>query len=119
MGRRAGLILSSSAAAVMFTFSVIGSPDFVPSELRDFYSDCNPKDVEVYIGELAVKFYPAEMLEEINREYDLKGCFVFSSCGSDPIFLHEGEIKTCPHGVKNPEFETLAENFDEFLEMIE
>ena len=95
-----------------------GSLDFIPQELRGFYSLYNPDDVEVYINGAVVKFAAADDLEEWNREYGMDEGFVFAESNGDPIFIYRGEVCTCSHGVKTSSIEFLADSFDDFLNQI-
>jgi hypothetical protein len=91
-------------------------PDIVPDELKPFYSECNPVDLEINSNGLVVKFYPADALTELQHEYDyLCARFIFATSNSDPIFWHDSVIYTCPHGTKSPKWERLSLNFDEFI----
>jgi len=79
----------------------------VPEEMVTFYRETNPSDVEVSF----VRFVSAEGLANLQAEYAyLNVQFVFATSNGDPIFLHEGKIYTCPHGIKTPQHELLSEN---------
>ena len=92
-----------------------GSLDIIPDDLKEFYKKSNPLDVEIN----AVKFLPAEELIALQREYSyLSAQFVFATCNGDPIFLNDGCIYTCPHGVKNAQWELLSDNIMSYLESL-
>jgi hypothetical protein len=88
----------------------------LPDELKLFYQNYNPVDVEINFNGLGLRFYSIEDLYELQQEYSyIKDIFVFASCNSDPVFLKDGKIFTCPHGVSKPNFEELACSFDAYL----
>ena len=91
-------------------------PDFVPLELREFFSCCNPVDVEISYPVLgAVRFYPVEELEQLHDDYGFEeGNFIFATTNGDAIFLKDGKVYCSLHGHYNPEL--LATSFDKFLE---
>ncbi|GHV51349.1 hypothetical protein FACS1894216_05230 [Synergistales bacterium] len=85
-----------------------GNLDIVPYEFKPFYREYNPVDVEVASEIGDVRFCPADDLAELQSEYAyLNAQFVFATTNGDPIFFHEGQIYTCPHGMKEPEWEIL------------
>lgn len=81
-----------------------GSLDTVPEELKAFYRDNNPVDVEIDNNGIAVRFYTAEDSTSLQDEYSyLSAQFVFAACNGDPIFLKEGYVHTRSHGVEATE----------------
>jgi hypothetical protein len=85
-----------------------GNLDMVPDELKPFYRVYNPVDVEIDTGIGSVRFCPADSLGELQSEYAYLGVqFVFATCNGDPIFLNDGQVYTCPHGVNTPKWEPL------------
>ena len=96
-----------------------GSLDIVPDEIKGFYRDFNPVDVEVDDDGVGVSFWSAKGLPQLQKEYGyLDAQFVFATCNSDPIFFHDGRIYTCAHGVNEPEWEELASGFEAYLEFL-
>jgi hypothetical protein len=92
--------------------------DSVPEALKPFYRGYNPVDVELDVNGVGVRFCPADQLEEIQKEYAyIRAQFVFATCNGDPIFLNEGQVYTCPHGVKEPKWEKLAASFIDYLNL--
>lgn len=92
-----------------------GSLEEIPDVLKPFYKENNPSDVEIN----AVHFFPAEELSGLQEEYSyLKAQFVFAACNGDPVFMHDGNIYTCPHGVEAPEWEPLAADFKGYLDWL-
>ena len=85
-----------------------GNLDIVPDMLKSFYRDYNPVDVEIN-GEIgAVRFCPAEGLDDLQHEYAYIGAqFILATCNSDPIFYSDGKIYTCPHGIQDPKWEII------------
>ena len=87
----------------------------IPNELKAFYRDNNPKDIEVN----GIRFFSVEELGVVQEEYSyLNAQFIFAACNGDPIFLHDGHVYTCPHGVKNPTWELLTDNIADYLESL-
>ena len=97
-------------------FSVYeGSLEKIPDVMKCFYRDNNPLDVEIN----AVRFVPAEELSAIQEEYScLHVPFVFATCNGDPVFMHNGNIYTCPHGIETPEWELLSEDIKSYLSFL-
>ncbi len=92
-----------------------GSLEEIPDVLKTFYKENNPSDVEIN----AVRFFPAEELSGLQEEYSyLKAQFVFATCNGDPVFMHDGNIYTCPHGAEAPEWEPLAADFKGYLDWL-
>lgn len=84
----------------------------IPDELKTFYKDNNPTDVEVN----GVRFFAAKDLSDLQTEYSyLSAQFVFATCNGDPIFLHNGHVYTAPHGVKKTKWELKAENIEAYF----
>ena len=93
-----------------------GNLDAVPKELKPFYRDHNPVDVEINSDDATIRFYPVEELASIQAEYSyLNAQFIFASCNSDPIFLNEGHVFICPHGVKSPTWEKLSGSIEQYF----
>jgi hypothetical protein len=93
--------------------------DIIPDELIPFYQEYNPVDVEITYDGVGIHFYPIDELSDLQAEYAyIKAQFVFATCNSDPIFLNNEKVYTCPHGVKEPEWEKLAESFEEYLSLL-
>ena len=80
----------------------------VPKSLELFYREYNPIDVEVDIDGVAVRFYPVDELEQLQKNYTIPSAFIFASCNSDPIFISKNKVYTCPHGVANPKWELIS-----------
>lgn len=92
-----------------------GNLDEIPDELKTFYQNNNPIDVEVK----GVHFISVEKLKYLQKEYFyLNAEFIFATCNGDPIFLHNGHIYTCPHGEKNVQWELLACDFESYLKSL-
>ena len=92
-----------------------GNLDEIPDELKAFYKDNNPTDVELN----GVRFFAAEELSGVQEEYSyLNAQFIFATCNGDPIFLHDGHVYTAPHGVKNAEWELVKNNITSYLESL-
>lgn len=100
--------------------SYSGDLSNVPQELKEFYRDYNPVDVEVSIKDAAVRFFPVTQLDDAQKEYELgNSCFVFASSNGDPIYMENGKIASGVFG-KNGFFpETLANAFSEYLGFID
>lgn len=93
-----------------------GNLNAIPDELKQFYRDYNPVDVEINCNGVAIKFYPVEKLTSLQEEYSyLNAQFIFATCNADPIFLNEGRVYTCPNGVKNPEWEQLSSDIEQYF----
>lgn len=93
-----------------------GDLDIVPDDLKGFYSEYNPMNVEVASEIGDVRFYSAEELAELQAMYAyLNAQFVFATSNGDPIFLNEGQVYTCPHGLKEPKWELLSPSIDSYL----
>ena len=89
-----------------------GDLGIIPEEMKSFYQQTNPLDVEVGF----VRFVPAEELAVLQSEYAYLGSrFVFATSNGDPIFLYEGSVYTCPHGVKTPQYELLSKDIKSYL----
>lgn len=96
-----------------------GSLDIVPNEMKSFYANYNPSKVEIGNNGTSIYFIPAENLIKENRCYSSMNIgFVFATCDGDPIFYSGGMVYTCPHGVKSPEWELLAESVEEYFDII-
>lgn len=95
--------------------------DFIPKELKYFYSEYNPLDVEVVMNRNIVRFFSLEELPQIQQEYMIgHGKFVFASCNGDPIYLNgNGCVCLQCHGAENGVEEKMAIDFDTFLELID
>ena len=90
-----------------------GELGFVPTEFQTFYRCFNPEDVEIRKTGGTIRFYPAGNLAELQKEYQyLKAQFIFATCNGDPIFFHDGQFYTCPHGVREPEWEKIDSVFE-------
>lgn len=93
-----------------------GSLDGIPDFVKDFYRRNNPVDVEVEINGATIWMIPAEKLEEVRLEYpELGEQFIFATSNGDPIFLHNGSVYTCAHGVSQADWEKLADNIESFF----
>ena len=92
-----------------------GSLDGIPDILKIFYRENNPVDVEIN----GVRFLPIEECRGAQSEYSyLNTQFIFATSNGDPIFLHNGCVYCAPHGVNNPEWEFLSDDFFAYLEQI-
>ncbi len=97
----------------------VGELGFVPNETRDFYQNFNPVDVEVGMNGSSIRLYPVSELIELQKEYDyLCVQFVFATCNGDPVFLHQGKIYICAHGVNAPQWEKLADSWNDFFSLL-
>lgn len=93
-----------------------GNLDIVPDELKSFYKNYNPTDVEISKDGVAIRLFSAENLPSLQEEYAyLKVQFVFATYNGDPIFLHDGHVYTCPHGVKSTKWQLLSDNIQKFF----
>ncbi len=93
-----------------------GNLDIVPAEMKPFYRNFNPVCVQVEINFGDVRFCPAEDLSDLQQEYAyLNAQFIFATCNSDPIFLHDGKVYTCPHGFSKPQWEMIADSIEAYL----
>lgn len=93
-----------------------GKLSFIPSEAREFYQKYDPIDVEVGLNGSSVRFYPISELIDLQKDYEyLHAQFVFATCNGDPIFLHQGKVYVCAHGVNDPKWEKLADNWEAFF----
>ena len=93
-----------------------GNLDTVPEELKPFYRDHNPIDVEIDSDGVAIRFYPVEELLPLQTEYSyLNAQFIFATCNGDPIFLNEGHVYTCPNGVQSPLWEELSSSIEQYF----
>lgn len=102
------------------TFGEGNSDVSVPSLLLEFYNKANPIDVEVNMDGNAVRFFPIEELDRIQKEYLMgKERFVFASCNGDPIYVLGDKIYKCCHGTKKIKDEFLAENLSKFYSLID
>ena len=91
----------------------------IPEELQLYYKNFNPQKVIIGYNGTSICLISAEDLEKENAYYKNMGTgFVFATCDSDPIFYSEGKIYTCPHGVKNPEWECLSETIEDYFDSI-
>lgn len=96
-----------------------GSLDIVPNEIKVFYVNYNPNKVEIgYNGTSIYLISAVNLVKENNYYSGMNIGFVFATCDGDPIFYHKGRVYTCPHGVKNPEWEFLAESVEDYFDMI-
>lgn len=96
-----------------------GSLEGVPDEMKKFYQAFNPVDVEIDCKGVGVRLYRAEELMSLQTEYGyLHAQLVFATCNGDPIFMHEGLIYTCPHGVKQAKWQLLANNIAAFFDFL-
>ena len=85
-----------------------GNVDFVPDEFKAFYRGYNTACVEIEFNNGDVRFYSVFELTELQEEYAyLNAEFIFATCNSDPIFFNDGQVYTCPHGVREPKWEAL------------
>jgi hypothetical protein len=88
----------------------------LPDKVKAFYKKFNPLDVEIDDSGLGIRFFPVDDLPNLQRDYSyLKDAFIFATCNGDPIFLNNGRVFTCAHGVKESKPELLANSFDEYL----
>lgn len=87
--------------------------------IAEFYKKYDPVDVEFLYDGLPVVFFPAEELNNAKAQYEyVNPQLVFAQSNSDPIFLKDGAVYTCPHGVSKPEPEWLADSFEKYLKML-
>jgi len=96
-----------------------GNIDIVPDELKPFYRDYNPVDVELSVNGVGIKLCPADELSELQKEYNyINAQFIFATCNGDPIFVNNGCVYTCAHGTQEPQYEKKAESFNEYLQAL-
>ena len=94
--------------------------EFLPSCIKDFYQKANPIDVEITMDGNTVRFIPADELEDTQSDYSIGNeRFIFATCNGDPIYVYEGKIYTCCHGISKIDDELMAENFSSFLDLID
>ena len=95
--------------------------DFIPEELKHFFQEYNPVDVEVVMNGNIVHFFPVEELQKVQKEYLLgNDSFVFASCNGDPIYLNKNNcICIRCHGLRIELEEEMASSFCSFLELID
>lgn len=87
----------------------------IPEDLREFYSQCNPVDVEVEYNDIPMQFVAKYDLESIQKDYKLpNNAYCFATINGDPIFLMDGKIYRSLADKFMPEL--LANNFDTFIE---
>lgn len=97
-----------------------GDLSVIPKDLRSFYRNFNPIDVEVSMKEISVHFFPIDALDVLKTDYKLPDtCFVFASANGDPIYIEDGKIKSGVFGKKGFIPEILAESFLQYIEMID
>lgn len=91
----------------------------IPDDLKAFYREYNPVDVEIDYNGVGIRFYSVAELPELQNEYAyLHAQFIFATCNADPIFWDGGQVYTCPHGVKEPQWEKISDSFDGYLERL-
>lgn len=92
----------------------------VPDTLKEFYLIANPVDVEVSMNNYAVQFIPLDQLDASQSEFSLgDNRFVFASCNGDPIYVYDGKIYSCCHGIGKVEDELMAEDLGSFFDLID
>jgi len=97
-----------------------GNLSAIPEELRSFYKNFNPVDVEVSMKDTSVRFFPVDKLNVLQNDYKLPNtCFVFASSNGDPIYIEEGKIKSGVFGKEGFIPEVLAESFLQYISMID
>jgi len=93
-----------------------GKLEIVPDDIKPFYLNYNPVDVELNYNGVGIKLYPAEELPELQKEYSyINAQFIFATCNGDPIFMNDGCVFICAHGTLEPQHEKKADSFDDFL----
>lgn len=89
----------------------------LPEDLRVFYTQNNPIDVEVSYNGSPMQFVAKEELDEIQEVYKLPdNAYCFASINGDPIFIMDGKIYRSLPEKFMPEL--LSDNFDDFIESI-
>lgn len=89
----------------------------LPADLRVFYAQNNPIDVEVSYNDIPMQFVSIEELDAIQEVYRLpENAYCFASINGDPIFIMDGKIYRSLPEKFMPEF--LSGSFDEFIESI-
>lgn len=87
----------------------------IPVDLREFYSQCNPVDVEVDYNGMPMQFVAKDDFESIQKGYNLpSNAYCFATINGDPIFLMDGKIYRSLADRFMPEL--IANNFDSFIE---
>lgn len=96
-----------------------GNLDIVPDDIKPFYRDCNPVDVELGANGVGIRLCPADKLQELQSEYKyINALFVFATCNGDPIFINDGCVYTCVHGTPDSQHEKKAESFVDYLKSL-
>lgn len=102
------------------SFTETEAKKFVPSELKEFYEKANPVDVEITMDGNAVRLIPLDELEDSQLEYSLgEKRYAFASCNGDPIYLFDGKIYTCCHGIGKVKDELMADSLSAFMDKID
>ena len=84
-----------------------------------FYDLYNPSGAEFEYNDGVVFMLPYKKIEQATKEYGLLNAdYVFAICNSDPFFVKNKKVFTCCHGTKEPDFELIANSFEEFLKII-
>lgn len=87
----------------------------IPEDLKEFYNNYNPLDVEVLYKGMPLKFFPLNEIDSIKTEYNLPNdTFIFASINGDPVFLLDNKIYRSLADIYKPEF--LSESFVQFIE---
>ena len=96
-------------------FGKVSRLEGVPNELRSFYTNCNPIDVEIsYPGIRALRLYGIDELKELQPDYSMQSTdFVFATCNGDPVFLNNDAVYISLPEKYAPEL--LASSFEEFI----
>lgn len=96
-------------------FSTSSDVSNLPLDLREFYSQNNPVDVEVPYHDMPMQFFAREDLDMIQNDYQLPpNAFCFASINGDPIFIMDGKIYRSLADKFSPEL--LSNNFDSFID---
>ena len=85
-------------------------------QLKNFYKDYNPLDVEIDLGKNGVlRFFSGEELMNIQQEYALDNYLVFAELEGDPVVIKDGSIYISVHGTGQFDFEMINDDFVSFL----
>ena len=88
----------------------------ISEQLKDFYKDYNPLNVEIDLGKNGVlRFFSGDELMNIQQEYDLDSYLVFAELEGDPVAIKDGSVYISVHGTGQFDFEMINDDFVSFL----
>jgi len=98
------------------SFDLADEFPIISEQLKDFYKDYNPLDVEIDLGKNGVlRFFSGDELMNIQQEYDLDSYLVFAELEGDPVVIKDGSIYISVHGTGQFDFEMINDDFVSFL----